>query len=99
MSENTANKTSEDNITKEKAEELVNVRPEIYIGTQLIRARKMTKFDYATYISGEKLSANVEDMEGYYLVTGIGEQRWVSASTFEKTYREVTNQEKGLLGG
>jgi len=65
-------------------------RAKIYIGTKIVSGRPMTK---GAFLKNEREL----DVPGYEVIYEDGYRSWSPKETFERSYREVTPQEKALF--
>ena len=68
-----------------------------YIGTKVINAEPMSKKSFDKKIKGEHDDSST-DMAGYMVIYEDGYKSWSPKETFERAYREVTPEEKALIG-
>lgn len=71
---------------------------ESYIGTKIVKAEPMDKFTFQKTVKGETPSAEEENYEGYFVQYEDGYKSWSPKITFERSYREITEEEKKLVG-
>lgn len=70
-----------------------------YIGSKIIKARPMTKFQWLES-QGEVIGETVpndENQAGYQVTYPDGYISWSPKGAFEIAYREITEAEKGLI--
>lgn len=71
-----------------------------YIGTKVIIARPMSDSEFQITIKGksaEEVKNQESQGDGYEVTYEDGYISWSPKGVFERCYREITNQEKGLI--
>jgi hypothetical protein len=87
---------------KEKFNPVTSVKPNLksYIGTKVILGRPMTEDEFLITVRG-KTKEEVHQQEtqgnGYEVTYEDGYVSWSPKGVFERCYREITGQEKGLI--
>lgn len=67
---------------------------EVYVGTKIIRARKMEENHFRITHGRPVVQDNCE---GYLVIYADGYESWSPKDTFENSYRLVTSKEKEML--
>ena len=74
-----------------------------YIGTKIIQAEPMDKFNFAQFSGRDMPDVTIDSKgksaEGYKVIYPDGYISWSPKEQFEIAYREITNSEKGLING
>jgi hypothetical protein len=81
---------------------LSSVKPNLksYIGTKVILARPMTENEFLKTVKGktdEELHKQETQGNGYEVTYEDGYVSWSPKAVFERCYREITSQERGLI--
>lgn len=69
-----------------------------YIGTKIVKAEPMTEVDFFVNIKKQEIISNKDNRPGYLVFYEDGYQSWSPKETFERAYREVTDEEKMMIG-
>ena len=67
---------------------------EVYIGCKVIVAKRMSKTEFAIE-QGKEIPE--ENVEGYYVRYPDGYVSWSPKEVFERAYRVMSPEEKGLI--
>lgn len=70
----------------------------IYIGTKIVKATPMMRHQFEKYLERES-SSDEEDIAGYRVEYDDGYTSWSPKYIFERSYREVTPAEVGIITG
>lgn len=70
-----------------------------YIGTKVIAAEPMSRHEWMRAVTGETPIVGEDDRPGYKVRYEDGYVSWSPKEVFERCYREITDQEKALIGG
>jgi len=69
-----------------------------YIGTKIVKAEPMTEVDFFVNIKKQEIVSDKDNRHGYLVIYEDGYQSWSPKETFERAYREVTDEEKKMIG-
>ena len=73
-----------------------------YVGTKIVLAKKMTLMEFNEKHRGpnNKVKPSGQGMiYGYHVQYEDGYNAWSPSRVFERCYREITDEEKGLIDG
>ncbi len=69
-----------------------------YVGTKIIKAKSMSRFDYLSTIQNQDIPTGIEDEPGYLVVYPPDDYRsWSPKAVFDIAYREITKAEKEVV--
>ncbi len=69
-----------------------------YVGTKIIEAKPMSRFDFLSKIQNDDLPSGTEDEPGYLVVYPPDNYRsWSPKAVFDIAYREITEAERELI--
>jgi predicted HAD superfamily hydrolase len=69
-----------------------------YIGTKIVNAEPMEEVDFFVNVKKQELISGRDNRPGYLVMYEDGYQSWSPKETFERAYREVTDEEKEMIG-
>ena len=68
-----------------------------YVGTKIINAEPMSRFDYLSKIQDQEIPTG-EDEPGYLVVYPPDNYRsWSPEDVFERCYRQISEEEKKII--
>lgn len=86
--------------TNSNVANVTNDRSQAYIGTKIVKAYEMVEYEFLRLYKG-KTKAELDNIEthgdGYLVEYEDGYKSWSPKSTFERSYRKLTIQEKNLI--